>query len=132
MRWDAVLQAVATTISADTTLLGVYGPTGMRKSGTAEFRVPVLEYTWILGSVNELWEPHVLQFDQFTQSVEALATSDRRLHSLFDHEEPRFIAGIYMWSMFEEGGDLDGPSREGVHSMASRFRFTPIRQRRLR
>lgn len=131
MRWDAVIQAVATTLAADPALADIYG-TDIVKSGTLEFRVPLLEYTMLSTGMDELWEPMVIQLDQFTRSVADLATSDRRLHSLFDHEEPRLIAGIYMWASFEEGGDLTGPSREGYHGMASRFRFTPVRQRRLR
>ena len=60
-----------------------------------------------------------------------LSTSDRRLRQLFDHELPVVIEGIPMWSFYEDGGELTGPEREGYYGMASRFRFTPIRDRLL-
>ena len=86
----------------------------------------------VTSGMDELWEPHLIQFSQWTETVGDLATSDRRLHAIFDHEEPMFIEGIYMWSFFEDSSDLQGPEREGYHGMASRFQFTPIRERLLR
>ncbi len=132
MRWDAVLQAIASRMATDPGLLSVYTAAGIRKMGTQKFLVPSLEYLLITSGMDEVWEPHLVQFSQWTSTMADLAVSDRRLHALFGHEEPMFIEGVYMWSFFEDSSDLQGPEREGYHGMASMFQFTPIRERLLR
>jgi hypothetical protein len=130
MRWDAVIQAVAARAAGDPILASIYGTT-IRKMGVHTFAVPSLEYMLVSRGVTELWEPHIIQFSQWAHSLSDVATSDRRLGQLFDHENMQVIEGVTMWSSFEDGGDLVGPAREGVYGTAARYRFTPVRERLL-
>lgn len=127
MRWDDVLEAVFDQMNADATLLSIYG-TAIRMGGVHEFTIPSLEFFVVSNTQNELWEPITVQMSQFTKSMTALANSDRRLRQLFDHDNMVTIQGVTMWSRWEDGGDLVGPSRQGFYGMAARFRFTPIRE----
>ena len=132
MRWDDVLRAMAVALSGDTTLAGIFG-TSIRKAGTQEWAVPSLEWTLIsTGGLTELWHPHVVQFDLFTESMADLASAERALWGLFQDENPQFVEGVYMWTTFLDSFDLAGPSREAYYSRGLRFQFQPYRQRMLR
>jgi hypothetical protein len=41
------------------------------------------------------------------------------------------IGGVVMFAQFEDGGDLTGPETEGYYGIASRYRFTPVREKLL-
>jgi hypothetical protein len=131
MRWDAVLQAVSTRAKEDEVLAGIYGADFIRKMGIKVFRVPSLEYMLVGATQGELWAPHMVQWSQWNATMEEQAISDRRLHRLFDHDIPVFIGGVYMWAVWEDSSDLTGPEREGYYGLASRFTFTPIREKLL-
>jgi len=130
MRWDAVLEAITTRIAEDTGLVGVYGES-IRKMGTHAFSVHSLDYFVVSYTEGELWEPMLVQFSQWTRSMNDLVISERRLRSLFNHENIVIIEGVPMWAQFEDGGDLTGPETEGYYGAASRYRFTPVRERLL-
>lgn len=131
MRWDEVAQAVASRMAGDATLVGIYGEQIRMGSDDQDRQVPSLEYMLLPLSVTELWQPHLITFMQWSNSMTDLATSDRALHRLFDHELPVVIEGVAMWAQFEDGGELTGPDREGYFGLSSRFRFTPVRGRLL-
>lgn len=130
MRWDHILQALINRMQGDATLSGLYG-SAIRKRGTHKFTVPSLDYFVVTTSKSELWVPTIVQFNQWTRSMTDLATSDRRLEQLFDHDDMVTIEGVTMWAQYEDGGDLVGPETEGFYGIASRYRFTPIREKLL-
>lgn len=130
MRWDAIFQAIMTRAAGDALLAGVFG-TDIGMAGTQEFKVPNLTYMLVSSGESELWAPHTIQFDQWTNTMADLAISERSLHRLFSHDTPQLIEGIYMWAVFEQSVSLTGPAREGFFGQASRFIFTPIREKLL-
>lgn len=130
MRWDSVLQAMVNAMANDTALTGIYGE-AIRKTGVHPFITPSLEYFFVTVSQSELWEPQLVQFNQWTKSMDDLVVSDRRLRQLFDHDNMVVIEGVTMWAQYEDGGDLTGPESEGYYGLAARYRFTPIREKLL-
>lgn len=130
MRWDAVLKAMVDRAAADSALSGIYGD-AIRKQGTHPFTVPSLDYSLVTIGQSEIWEPHIIQFSQWTKSLNDSAVSDRRLRRLFDHDNMVVIEGVTMWSVYEDGGDLTGPETEGYYGLAARYRLTPIREKLL-
>lgn len=132
MRWDDVLEAVMTAAETDATLVGIFGETYIRLSGTREYRVPSLEATVLSDDVAEVFEPTDLQWDIFAPSVQDLVDAERALRDLFDHERQVTIEGVRMWSFYLEGATLDGPTMDDatdVFAKAIRFRFAPVRER---
>ena len=131
MRWGDVVKAVMAETVADTVLTGIFTAAGIRKAGVHEWLVPSLEYTLISDTVTELWAPHVIQFDLFTESLEDLETAERQIGRLFNRERPQTIQGVYMWCTYIDGQDLIGPVRESHYGRALRYEFTPYRERRV-
>ena len=127
MRWAAVIGAISKVAAADPALVAIYGTAIRMNAGAQDYQMPGLEYQIIADSATELWEPVIIQWDQFTESLEDLVDSERALRKLFDHAFPVTMYGVYMWSEFEEGSELQSPSRENVFSRTVRFRYTPIR-----
>lgn len=133
MRWDAVLQAILAEAEADTTLAGIYGD-AIRLGGDTAPDQPALNIRLITDSVDELWEPMIVQWDQWTRSDTQLVQSERALRALFVHEVPVSIQGVYMWAQLEDGAELGqitgtGPDRLNLFGRAIRIRYTPIRER---
>lgn len=127
MRWAAVIEAITAAAKADPGLVTIYGAAIRMNAGAQDYEVPGLEYQIIADSATELWEPVIIQWDQFTYGLDDLAASERALRKLFDHAFPVTMFGVYMWSEFEEGAELQSPNRENVFGRAVRFRYTPIR-----
>lgn len=130
MRWDDVVLACRTEAAADPVLAGIYGADAIRMGATAQdFRVPGLEYQIIGDTETELWEPIIMQWDQWTADYADLVASERALRKLFDHRLPVEIEGVYMFSVFTDGASLvDAPDRAGFYGRAVRFRLSPIRE----
>ena len=130
MRWDDVVLACRTAAVADPVLAGIYGEDAIRMGATAQdFRVPGLEYQIIGDTETELWEPIIMQWDQWTADYADLVASERALRKLFDHRLPVEIEGVYMFSVFTDGASLvDAPDRAGFYGRAVRFRLSPIRE----
>jgi hypothetical protein len=129
MRWDAVARAIRNEALADVTLAGIYG-TAIRANASAQDHiVPGLTYQIIADTADEKWEPVIIQWDQWTNSLAELVASERALRFLFDQDLPVEIQGVYMWSEFTEGAELvDDPDRAGFRGRAVRFRYSPIRE----
>ena len=129
MRWDDVARAGRTAAAADPVLYGIYGAS-IRMGATAQdFMIPGLEYQIIADTAGELWEPIIVQWDQWVADFDDLVASERALRKLFDHDLPVEIEGVYMWSVFTDGASLvDAPVRAGFYGRAVRFRLSPIRE----
>jgi len=127
MRWAAVIEAISKVAAADPALVAIYGTAIRMNAGAQDYQMPGLEYQIIADTANELWEPMIVQWDQFTESLADLVDSERALRELFDHAFPVTIEGVFMFSEFSEGAELQSPSRENVFGRAVRFRYTPIR-----
>lgn len=127
MRWAAVIKAIAAEAAADPTLAGIYGTAIRMNAGAQNYLVPGLEYWMVTDTATELWEPQIVQWDQWTETLDDLIESERALRKLFDHDNMVTIGDVTMWAVFEEGADLQSPNRENYFGRAARFRFTPIR-----
>jgi len=127
MRWDHVAQAIAAEAAADPTLAGIYGGAVRMNAGAQDFMVPGLEYHIVADSASELWEPVIVQWDQWCTTLADVVASERALRKLFDQDLPVTIQGVWMWAEFTDGADLTVPDRSGFYGRAARFRFTPLR-----
>ena len=130
MRWDDVALAIRTAAAADPVLAAIYGAAGVRMGASAQDHiVPSLEYMIVADTGTELWEPIIVQWDQWVADYDDLVASERALRKLFDHDLPVEIEGVYMWSVFTDGASLvDAPDRAGYYGRAVRFRYSPIRE----
>src|SRR4030042_1291341 len=126
MRWHDVLWAISREAQAHPLLAEIYG-SAIRMSGTQEHAVPSLEYFIVADSASELWEPCIIQWDQWTTSLEDLVRAEAALRSLFDHALPVTMQAVVMWSQFTDGAELTSPERAGYYGRALRFRMTPLR-----
>jgi len=127
MRWDHVGKAIADAAAADLTLIGIYAGSIRMNAGAQDFLVPGLEWSMISDGASELWEPCIVQWDQWTLTLPDLQASERALRKLFDHDLPITLGGVFMFSEFTDGADLTSPDRAGHYGRAVRFRYTPIR-----
>lgn len=128
MRWDDVLQVVGAAAAADLVLGSLYGG-AIRQAGSEAYVTPSLDYTLIGDSEEELWAPHIVQFDQWCPTQAQLILSERALRRLFHRDIPVTYGGVGMWANIEEGMPLSAPDRDGVHARALRFKFSPLRER---
>lgn len=128
MRWDHVIPAVTKAAVEDPTLSSIFGSSIRKTSDMPEWKVPLLSYMMTSDTASELWEPVVVQWTILSGSLSQIALAERALRDLFDHDFPRFIEGVYMWTTFIEGGDLQGPAREGFYGRVVSFRYTPVRE----
>jgi hypothetical protein len=130
MRWDDLVVAISAAAAADPVLASIYGET-IRAAGTAKHQVPALDYQLVSDSKEpDIWAPHVIQWDQWTDTLEQLMASERALMALFDREFdllPASIGGVYFWSEYTEGAELVNADRAGYRGRAVRFRMTLVR-----
>lgn len=128
MKWHQLLAELTTVVLADSILSGIYG-TSVRLAGSGDLVNPVLELALVADSESELWAPTVIQFDQWTGSMEALGRSEQRLRRLFHLDLPATFGAITCWCQYVDGDFLAAPGRDGYYARAIRFRFTPLRDR---
>ena len=129
MRWYAVARAIAAAAAADTVLAAIYGEAIRMSAMAQDHIVPSLEYQIVTDTADELWEPVIIQWDQWLADFQDLVDSERALRKLFDQDLPVEIGGVYMWSVFTEGAELvDAPDRAAFYGRALRFRYSPIRE----
>lgn len=127
MIWDDLLERIAVILNADAALSPVFGQ-NMRMAGTAEHVVPSLEWTLIADREDELWAPHVIQFDIWSDNVEQVIAAERRVRSLFHQDLPvKFGGDLLAWSQYQDGTVLAMVNRDGFAGRALRFRITPLR-----
>lgn len=127
MRWHDVLVAIGQAAATDEVLMGIYG-SNIRMAGKHKHVVPALDYRLITDTEQEQWAPHIVQFDQWTNTLDELAASDRRLRFLFNQDVPVQIGELYTWAVFTEGADLVTPDDWNYFGRGTRFRFTPLRE----
>lgn len=125
-KWADVLEEVGAVLVADLVLFGIYGE-DIRHEGSGVGTIPLLTYGFLGDVENELWNPCLVQFDQWTQGVEDLATSELRLRRLFHQPVPMPLGTMSVWAEYLDGGALSIPDRDGYFGRAARFRFTPLR-----
>jgi hypothetical protein len=134
MRWDDLLVTAAAAAAGDPTLASIYSdPNAIRQAGTAAHVVPSLEFQLVSDTKEaDIWAPHVIQWDQWVDTLEQLMASERALARLFDREfdlVPCNFGGTYFWSEYTDGAALvANPDRVGYHGRAVRYRMTPIRE----
>ncbi len=126
MRWHDVILAITTAAVADSTLAGIYGEV-IRQKGNHELLLPSLEYLLVSDTETEVFEPTVIQWDQFTLTTEDLIASERALRALFDHELGVVIEGVTLLCQFIDGATLETPSGDNYYARAIRFEFEPVR-----
>jgi hypothetical protein len=127
MMWDHVLRVTGDQVESDLLLSSIYGES-IRLAGSGDHTVPLLEMTVIPPNIDEQWEPCTIQFDQFTESFDAMRASERQLRRLFHQDLPVDIGGVVMFAQYLEGDVIASPDRDGYHGRAIRFRFTPLRE----
>lgn len=129
MMWDHVIRRLLASITEDQILSGIYGDrVRWAAVGNFDSKTPTLEYTLIGDAESELWNPIIIQFDQWAPKMDVVAASERRLRALFHRDLPIVIDGLAMWSQYQDGVTLAAPNRDGFSGRGIRFRFTPIRE----
>lgn len=126
MRWPDVILAITTAAAADETLAGIYGE-AIRQKGNHKLKIPSLEYMLISDTESEVFEPIVVQWDQFSLNTEDLIAGEGALRALFDHELGVVIGGITLLCQFTDGAILETPSGDNYYARAVRFEFEPVR-----
>jgi hypothetical protein len=127
-RWYRVEPVIAAALAADGVIEGIFGGC-VRKAGVHNWSVPCVEYDTISGVETELWAPQVIQFNVYTESMGDLRTAERQIRRLFEQELPVRIGGVYMWAMYIDAANLEGPERQGYYARGLRFEFSPLRDR---
>jgi len=133
MRWHDVLWIIGLEVFGDDALAEIYGNAMRQKAEGQEHIVPGLTWFIVSDSGSELWEPCVVQFDQFTESQDELTTSESRLRTIFDRPLPVTFADpsgardLHAFCKFSDGASLVSPDRDGYFGRAARFRFVPVR-----
>lgn len=128
MMWHEVMERIIAIVRADDSLAMIYGGQLRQANAIGDFAVPGLEWTLIGDSETEIWEPVVVQFDQWVRKEDDLVRSERRLRGLF-HKDLQFeVDNLLLWGQYLDGTSLPAPARSGVIGRALRFRFTPYRQ----
>jgi hypothetical protein len=127
MRWDDVLLVTSDAVMADITLTGIYGDS-VRLKGSQAHTVPGLEYTLVSDVEGEVFEPIVVQWDQYASTLEDLIAGERALRHLFDQELQVTIGGVPMFCEFIDGVELEAPTGDNCYARAVRFSFHPIRE----
>lgn len=129
MRWADVLSSLEQFLPNVPELLSIYGEDNIRLSGEVEYVKPnLLELTLITDALeDEIWNPCVIQFDQFCDTIDLLRESEAVLRRLLHHDFPVELFGLYMWSEFTDGVELASPASDGYFGRGVRFRFTPLR-----
>lgn len=129
MRWADVLTSLEQFLPHVAELAAIYGPENIRLSGEVEYVKPnLLELTLISDTLaDEVWNPCIVQFDQFCDSMNDLRASESILRKLLHHDFPVDLFGVYMWSEVMEGVELASPASDGYFGRGVRFRFTPLR-----
>ncbi len=126
MRWPDVTLAITTAAAANTVLEGIYGQ-AIRQKGNHKLAIPSLEYLLISDTESEVFEPVVIQWDQFALSTADLIAGEAALRALFDHELGVTIEGVSMLCQFIDGSILETPSGDNYYARALRFEFEPVR-----
>jgi hypothetical protein len=132
MMWDRVIEAAKAAIQADANLSAIFGDAVRRAAPSTtpfEPKVPILEYTIVTDTENELWAPTIIQFDVWSPDVDRLLAAERGLRRLFTPALPRRYGEVFMWTEFVDGAVLATPDRNGFHGRGLRFRFSPLRER---
>jgi hypothetical protein len=129
MRWDPVARSMASVIAARPVINGIYGEFVRMASGSANHRVPLLEYRIITNTEMEQWEPIVIQWDQWTDTYEELVASERELMDVLHREEEVWLGDVMVLTKFLDGAELADPDRQGYFGRAIRFRLVAIADR---
>ena len=127
MMWDEVMARVRTMILDDLILSSIFG-NAFRKSGPNDQLVPVIEWTLLGDTENELWTPMLVQFDCWTNVAADARLAERRLRSLFHRPTTIVLDGVTLFAEYADGTDLATPDRAGYTGRGLRFRFTPLRR----
>ena len=125
-KWAQVLEEVGIVVAGDPTLSAIYG-TSIRFEGSGVNAIPLLTYGVVVDTEDELWNPIVVQFDQWVADFEDLVSSEIQLRRLFNAPVPMALGDLTIWAEYLDGGALSIPDRDGYFGRAARFRLTPLR-----
>ena len=127
MMWDKVMERVRTMILTDATLILLVGD-AFRKAGPNDLVVPLIEWTLLGDTENELWAPMLVQFDCWAKTADDARKIERRLRVMFHQPVMMTLGDIKIFSEYSDGADLATPNRANFTGRAIRFRFSPLRQ----
>lgn len=131
MMWDRVIVRLLEQLESDPKIVELFGDR-IRMTGSGEAPTPaasILELMLIADSERETDAPCVIQFDVWAPKMEITAAGERRLRQLFNQPLPVDYGEGPMWAQYLDGTTLASPNRDGFSGRASRFRFTPLRER---
>jgi hypothetical protein len=128
MMWDHVMVRVTALMLADDILIALVGA-NVRMAGTGDHKVPLIEWSHIGDTQNELWAPISIQFDIWAHTMDDMRAIERRLHQLFNKDLPIDVGGLRMFSVYNDGSMLATPDRSNYEGRAVRFHFTPLREK---
>lgn len=132
MMWDRVIEALLLELEADPTIVELFGDR-IRMTGTGAAPSPkasLLEYMLIADSERETEAPCVIQFDAWAPTMDLVARAERRLRQMFNPALPMELEGVGpTWGQYVDGSMLASTDRDGFSGRATRFRFTPLREK---
>ncbi len=131
MMWDRVIEALLATLESDPTIVELFD-SRIRMTGTGAAPSPkatLLEFMLIADSERETEAPCVIQFDAWAPTMDEVARAERRLRQLFNRSLPEDFGAGPMWAQYVDGSMLASPDRDGFSGRATRFRFTPLREK---
>lgn len=127
MMWEELLSRLLDIIQHDEVMAALYGGS-IRAAGPSEITVPLLEWTLISDTEQELWNPIIFQFDQWLPTADEARHSELRLRQLFHRDMPITFDQVQFFSQYVDGDVLANPNRDDFAGRALRFRFTPLRR----
>lgn len=128
MMWDEVMVRVIAMLMEDPIIVTLYGES-IRRGGSSDIAVPLLEWHLIGDTENELWAPCIIQFDQWTKNQDDARRSEFRLRAILHSDLQLLLGGDFrVWSQYLDGSVLASPDRHGFVGRALRFQLTPMRR----
>lgn len=129
MRWPAAITALLGLADTDTTLTTALGGPHIYRAGEfREPRIPSVQYTMIVSTLSENFEPVLTQWDIFAESIGQLVIIEERLRRLYHWPGWREVGGVMMSSAYEGSRD-HAPPEVGRWHRSIDFRHQPVRHR---
>jgi hypothetical protein len=129
VKWPSAIAALLALAEADATLTTALGGPHIYRAGEfREPRIPSVQYTVIVSTLGENFEPTLTQWDIFAAGMGQLVTAEERLRRIFHWVGWREVGGVAMASTYEASRDHPPPEPGRWHRSID-FRHQPIRHR---
>ena len=127
MRWADVMKAAGDLAAAHPDLARIFAD-HIGVKGSQTIQVPSLRFWLVSDSVRELWAPCVVQWDIWCATYQDRQVAEAALRALFHADDFVTLAGVAMFTEYQDGSMLSDPDRDGFYGRAVRFLHTPLRE----